>query len=226
MSHGMHESEDLIPLFPLANVVLYPATRVPLYIFEARYRQMVEEALAGGGRIGMIAVPPDHAGAMRGDPPLFDVGCEGRIAQAQQRPDDSWDILLEATRRFRVLEERPDAGKLYRRALVEELPDCFPPEDHADVEARRGDLFVALRELVAQRAPDDAGRMVPESFANVDHARLANLLGQTLHFDVVERQQLLETVDVKRRFALLCELVHFQLAMRDAQGPSGLGQVH
>jgi len=222
----MHDFEDLIPLFPLANVVLYPATRVPLYIFEPRYRQMVEDALSVEGRIGMIAVPPDHAAAMRGDPPLFEVGCEGRIAQAQQRPDATWDIELEATRRFRVVEELAEPSKLYRRARVEELPDRFPAEDHAAVAARRGDLFVALRELVAQRAPDDAGRLVPESFGDVDDARLANLLAQTLRFDVVERQQLLESVDVKGRFELLCELVHFQVAMRDASRPAGPGQLH
>jgi Lon protease-like protein len=222
----MQDPEDIIPLFPLANVVLYPATRVPLYIFEPRYRQMVEDALSGEGRIGMIAVPPAHAAAMRGDPPLFDVGCEGRIAQAQQRPDGTWDIELEATRRFRVLEERPEPAKLYRLALVEELPDRFLPDDRVAVEARRRDLFVALRELVAQRAPDEADRLVPESFGSVDHARLANLLAQTLRFDVVERQQLLESVDVRARFELLCEIVHFQLAMHDVQGPAGHGQVH
>jgi Lon protease-like protein len=222
----MHGAQDLIPLFPLASVVLYPETRVPLYIFEPRYRQMLEDALAGESRIGMIAVPPEHTSAMRGDPPLFGVGCEGRIAEAQQRPDGSWDIVLEATRRFRVLEERPEAGKLYRRALVEELPDCLCSEDRAAVAARRADLFVALRELVSQRAPADAGRLVPESFETVDDARLANLLAQTLRFDVIERQQLLESVDVKRRLDLLCELVRFQVAMRDVQGQAGQGQVH
>ncbi|MBW2272388.1 MAG: LON peptidase substrate-binding domain-containing protein [Deltaproteobacteria bacterium] len=222
----MHDPEDVIALFPLANVVLFPATRVPLYIFEPRYREMIDDALAAERLIGMIAVPPDHAGAMRGDPPLFGVGCEGRIAEAQQRPDSTWDIVLEATRRFRVIEERPESGKLYRRALVEELPDRYPAEDRAAVEARRDDLFIALRELVALRAPDEVRRLEPESFAQVDDARLANLLGQTLRFDVVERQQLLEAVDVKQRFELLRELVRFQLAMRDAQAPGSQGPVH
>jgi Lon protease-like protein len=109
---------------------------------------------------------------------------------------------------------------------VEELPDRYPAEDHGAVEALRGDLFGVLRELVALRAPDEADRLAPESFASVDDARLANLLAQTLRFDVFERQQLLETVDVKTRFELLCELVRFQLAMRDVQGPPGQGQVH
>ena len=45
-----------LPIFPLSTIVLLPRLQVPLYIFEARYRQMVEDALEGEARIGMVAV--------------------------------------------------------------------------------------------------------------------------------------------------------------------------
>ena len=48
-----NELIEILPLFPLANVVLFPQLRVPLYIFEPRYRQMIEAALAGNARIGI-----------------------------------------------------------------------------------------------------------------------------------------------------------------------------
>ena len=69
---------DEIPIFPLQQVVLFPRVRCPLHIFEPRYRQLTEAALAGDRRIGMVAVRPEHANAMAGDPPVFGVGCEGR----------------------------------------------------------------------------------------------------------------------------------------------------
>jgi len=106
------------------------------------------------------------------------------------------------------------------------MPDRFPAEDRVAVGARRDELFASLRELVSRHSPERAERLVPESFGEVDDARLANLLAQTLGFDVVERQQILETCDVRRRYELLCDLVQFKLAMQGAVGPSGAGQVH
>ena len=65
-----------IPLFPLENVVLLPDVVLPLHVFEPRYRQLTTDALAGDRRIGMIAVRPEHAHQMAGDPPLYAVGCQ------------------------------------------------------------------------------------------------------------------------------------------------------
>ena len=57
---------ERLPLFPLANVVLFPRVKTPLHIFEPRYRQLTEHALAGERRIGMVAVRPEHLERMRG----------------------------------------------------------------------------------------------------------------------------------------------------------------
>ena len=53
-------------LFPLAGAILFPRSQLPLHIFEPRYREMVRDALAGPGRIGMVQ--PNGAGE---PPPLF-----------------------------------------------------------------------------------------------------------------------------------------------------------
>lgn len=68
-----------LPIFPLSEVVLFPGLRVPLHIFEPRYRQMLEAALAGEPRIGMVAVLPAQVASMDGDPATFSIGCAGTI---------------------------------------------------------------------------------------------------------------------------------------------------
>ena len=55
-----------IPIFPLAGAILFPRAQLPLHIFEPRYRDMVRDALAGPGRIGMIQPSGDGE-----PPPLF-----------------------------------------------------------------------------------------------------------------------------------------------------------
>src|ERR1700726_4047692 len=49
---------DLLPLFPLPNVVLFPNVFLPLHIFEPRYRDMVADALASDRMIGMVLLRP------------------------------------------------------------------------------------------------------------------------------------------------------------------------
>jgi Lon protease-like protein len=69
-----------LPLFPLAGAILFPRSQPPLYIFEPRYRQMVADAVAGRGRIGMIQ-PQEESGEQ---PPLYRVGCIGEIVGLEE----------------------------------------------------------------------------------------------------------------------------------------------
>ena len=67
-----------LSIFPLAGALLFPRMHLPLHIFEPRYCAMVSDAMARDRRIGMIQP--------RGDgepPPLFDLGCVGRIAEVE-----------------------------------------------------------------------------------------------------------------------------------------------
>ena len=125
-----------IPIFPLANVVLFPKLRVPLYIFEPRYRQMTREALDGARRIGMVTVRPDHIEDTAGDPPIFSIGCEGRIVQSELLADGGYNVVLLGARRFEILSEQlPDGDRLYRTAEVALLSEAStresPPTDLA-----------------------------------------------------------------------------------------------
>ena len=121
---------ELIPVFPLSNVVLFPKIQTPLYIFEPRYRQMTRRALDGDKRIGMVVVLPAHVAEMGGDPPIFPIGCEGVITRCQERQDGSFQIALLGTRRFEVREEpeRSD-NTLFRIARVRRLEDPLPESD-------------------------------------------------------------------------------------------------
>jgi Lon protease-like protein len=96
------EQIESLPLFPLSDVVLLPEISAPLTLFEPRYRQMARDAIAGTNQIGMVTVRPDSVDQMEDDPPIFDIGCLGRIAHAQEQPDGTFQILLLGVDRFRI----------------------------------------------------------------------------------------------------------------------------
>jgi len=62
--------EFLLPLFPLPNVVFFPKTRLPLHVFEPRYRQMVADAMSNDERIGMIRLEEGWEEKNYGAPPV------------------------------------------------------------------------------------------------------------------------------------------------------------
>ena len=59
-----------IPIFPLPDVMLFPGATRPLHIFEARYREMVADALEGDRLIGMVMLQPGYEADYEGRPPV------------------------------------------------------------------------------------------------------------------------------------------------------------
>ena len=110
-----------VRLFPLPNVVLFPSVFLPLHIFEARYREMVADAIAGDRMIGMVLLRPGWEHDYEGRPPAYQIGSSGVITHFERLSDGRYNIILRGLERFRVLEE--DSSRIYRRAIVERLAD-------------------------------------------------------------------------------------------------------
>jgi hypothetical protein len=206
--------EEILPLFPLPSVVLFPHARVPLHVFEPRYRQMTARALAGERRIGMIAVRPEHLDAMAGDPPLFAIGCAGVVDEAARRDDGRYDIVLRGTERFRILDEAPrDESRLYRVARIETLEDPFDePREGIPLQGLRADAIDLLSQLLRLAAPDSARPLDPRRFSGIDDVTFVNLLCQLLDLAPPEKQGLLETTGILARCEALVALLQFRVA--------------
>src|SRR3954463_5340745 len=113
-----------IPIFPLPNVVLFPNVFLPLHIFEARYRQMVDEALKGDRIIGMVLLRPGWEGDYEGRPPVYPIGCAGVITHAERLPDGRFNIVLRGMEKFQIRGEQE--GQLYRLGPLGAGPGTAP----------------------------------------------------------------------------------------------------
>ena len=108
-------------MFPLPGSLLLPRGQMPLNIFEPRYLAMIDDALRDGHRlIGMIQPDAAHSG-QADKPPLFMIGCVGRITQLAESGDGRYLIELTGVARFRIEEELPVKTE-YRQCRVTYAP--------------------------------------------------------------------------------------------------------
>ena len=224
----MPSDPEEIPLFPLPQVVLFPRTTVPLYVFEPRYRQLTKDALAGANRrIGMVSVPEAHWPEMEGQPPVADIACEGEIVGAERDEDGTYKVVLRGTRIVRILSEMPPEGeRTYRVARVATRPDVVDEGDLEALRSARGQLFVLLSELVRRTVPEHAGQFGSDRFKDIDEVQLVNTLAQAMDLAPRDKQQLLELDRVRDRQRMLCDLMRFRIAELDAGAPGGSTLVH
>src|ERR1700759_1596489 len=99
------DGEFALPVFPLPNLVFFPQTRLPLHVFEPRYRQMVADAIESQNRIGIVLLRPGWEPDYFGAPAIHPCGTLGIIEQAVSLDDGRFNILLRGEVRFRLIDE-------------------------------------------------------------------------------------------------------------------------
>jgi Lon protease-like protein len=195
---------DLLPLFPLPSVVLFPNVFLPLHIFEPRYRAMMADALASDRMIGMVLLRPGWERDYEGRPPVYPIGCSGVITHVERLPDGRYNLVLRGLDRFRILHE--DGELSYRRAIVEATPERpLAADDRQAIQAVRSKL-----ESILARQVGAVDTKIPAAMPDDD---LVNALAQYLDLEPLEKQALLEQPSLRTRAASLVELLEMKLMM-------------
>ncbi|MSO31173.1 MAG: hypothetical protein EXQ48_09610 [Acidobacteria bacterium] len=190
---------SVIPLFPLPDVVLFPDVDLPLMIFEPRYRAMVTDALKGDGMIGMVLLRPGYEADYEGRPPIYAIGCAGKIARSELLPDGRYLIQLRGLVKFRVTSE--DQSRPYRLASVDAMPDLPGGNESADLSKLR----LRLDSLLAGSIPPDSGLL------SLPDEEFVNGLSQNLGLEPIERQELLEMKSPLPRAQALIEWLEMKV---------------
>ena len=203
---------DLLPLFPLPNVVLFPNVFLPLHVFEPRYREMVADALAGDRMLGLVLLRPGWEHDYERQPAIYSVGCNGLMSHSEKLPDGRYNIIIRGIERFRIRGE--DYSRSYRRALVEPLPETAPAvEDRHALAAARTKLTGLLSPFL-----DRTGDSM--SASALDDTDMVNALAQYLQLEPLEKQALLECASTRLRAEALIELLEMKILMARTPGGS------
>jgi len=207
---------EVIPLFPLPNVVLFPGVALPLHVFEPRYREMVRDCAKNNPRlIGLVLLRGDWRERYHDRPDLYSVGCAGEVVEVEELADGRFNIVLHGVREFQI--RREVGSESYRQATVswrEALNDPISDDQ------RRALRTLVTRYLRAAGGGEGERLLIDES---VPDDLFVNLVSFATGLSAMEQQALLESSGTGARAARLRELLEFALHQ---SGPSGSGLLH
>lgn len=196
-------------LFPL-QLVLLPTERVPLHIFEDRYKELIGECLEGEEEFGLVYA--DDSG-------IREIGTRAGIIEVLAEFEDGrMNIVVEGRDRFRLLELT--SGRSFNTGAVSPVVDGDDPAEPDSVERALG-LFDRLRELTGSDVE------MPEA----NTAQLSYVLASRVELAAEFKLELLEEISERVRLERVCELlegaaVTFERQRRAAERAATNGRVH
>ena len=187
-------------VFPLSSAFLLPSGRLPLNIFEPRYLQMIDDALAGDRMIGMIQ--PEDEQEDTDKPALKSIGCAGKIVEFSETEDGRYMVTLSGVYRFKIDHEL-STTKLYR--TVQPSWDAFK-DDHKAFNClglNRDKLKTLLKSFFKQQEMDCDWQAVD----GAPDGKLITCLSMVCPFEKKEKQALLEAACCKTRAELFIAML-------------------
>ena len=182
---------DNIPLFPL-NIVALPRERIPLHIFEPRYKRMIKDRIKTGAPFGIV---------LRDEKGVKSIGCSVKIIRVlKEHPTGEYDIIVQGQRCFRIKDKVQENDKLW-------IGNVTYLEDQ---ESAKADLLEKTRDqylhiLLKLGLNEDMERHMAKN-QSFDFVELINLPNKI-------KQKLIETNDENQRLKIITRIFTSVMSM-------------
>ena len=190
-----------IPIFPLSNVIFFPETDLPLNIFEKRYIQMVDVSLKNERLIGIVQPKTKKD--------LYSIGCLGKITGFTETEDKRYIVNLKGVSKFKIIEEVKNEY-LFREFKVEYLSAEMEnaSQEKLKCEFINSELDInQLKKFLKKRGFSLNWKQID----NMDFKNIVNALCMIMPITINEKQTLLETENIMKRFEILKNIIDFDI---------------
>ena len=192
---------NLKPLLPLRDIVIFPSMVVPLFVGREKSIKALQEAMKLDKSIVLVAQKNSEV-----DEPetrdIYGYGCLSKVLQLLKLPDGTVKVLVEGEKRGKILEVSKENSSFLSCSveMIEENNKFKESELHAQTLLKKFERLLILNK-----------RDLAESLNGIkkfkEPSQIADNIASNLNLQIFEKQQLLETLDLKRRLEKLHELV-------------------
>jgi Lon protease-like protein len=198
----MKKLPKIIPVFPLSNFIIFPKTIVPLYIFEPRYIDMINDSMKSDKIIGIIQ--PKNSSNQNNTSELHEIGCAGKITSFRETEDGRYSIELKGLIRFLNISEIK-TDKKYRTLNVE-YDDFLDDLNKNEEKLKFSDLELIFKDL--KLLFEKKGFII--NWKELEKQSLdetINALTMASPFSLEEKQVLLESKNLDERKNKIAEIL-------------------
>jgi len=197
---------DIISIMPLFNVVVFPNMVFPLEVFGEQTITLVDEAMATDRIVGLVMSKKSPTEIKNHAEDLYGIGTSVVIVKMAKTGENGATLLVQGVSRFKIMEFVD--GRPYIRARVEVVEDEV--EKDIEIEALMANLNGLFDRMVklSPVLPQEFGAMAK---AITSPSVLADVIASIINSMPVEKQKILEILDVKERLKEVTRLISHQL---------------
>jgi ATP-dependent Lon protease len=197
---------EILPILPLYDAALFPKMVLPLVVLQGESVQLVDEAMAKDRIIGLMVSKKPEDKDTPGREDLASMGTSAMILKMAKTQDNRTQLLVQGLNRFKITAF--EEGKPYLRARFEMIKDVEIKDN--EIEALMSNLVTQFERIV-ELSPGLPPEIAQMAKTIQEAGTIADMIASTINSTPVEKQKVLETVDVKERLKEVTRLANHQL---------------
>ncbi|MBF0209324.1 MAG: endopeptidase La [Desulfamplus sp.] len=204
---------DILPILPIVDTNLFPKMVLPLVIMQKEAIELIDEAMAGTRMLGLLLSKRSDIASKHTSDELYTVGTVAVILKMAKMEENRAQLLIQGLSRFKVTEYLD--GKPYIQARIEVLENIGTsssdkPINDKETLALMSNIADQYEKIVSLSPglPAEIGAMVRSI---QEPEILADMVASTINAPVIEKQAVIELLDIKERLKKVTRLVNDQL---------------
>ena len=200
-------SNNLKPLLPLRDIVIFPSMVVPLFVGREKSIKALQEVMKNDKSIILVTQKNSEVD----DPSAKDMygyGCLSKVLQLLKLPDGTVKVLVEGEKRVKIIEINKEEKNFLscNTVVVEETNNTKDLEIYAQGLVKKFERLLVLNK-----------RELPDSINSIkkikDPSQIADNIASNLNLQIFEKQELLEKFDLRKRLERIFELVDKEISL-------------
>ena len=182
-----------LPLLPLRDIVIFPSMVIPLFVGRDKSISSLNEVMKHNKKIILVTQKNSEVD----DPKKTDVftyGCESNILQLLKLPDGTVKVLVEGIKRVKIIDFKND--EKFITCTYEYQNDVIAPDEDlmplAMIAVRRLEKLTSVNKKISTETINNIKQLK-------DPTKIVDNIASYLNSTMSEKQQIFETVDVKKR---------------------------
>ena len=205
---------NVVRLFPLPNVVLFPGIVQALQLFEPRYKALAEDSIASDQLITMALIDSQWKTQQSTVPSIARTVCIGKILSQTKLEDGRYNLFLVGLSRAEIVSELI-SEKPYRMAEIR-LVEEHLAEEH-ELTVLRTEICAKFRKLASYRSGWHQDALDQFLGEDLPLGQLVDMVCYSCGAGIAEQQQVLETIDLVERGHVVLEILAGQIKASESE---------